>query len=187
MYPDLSYFFHEVLRTQPDNWTSIFKTFGFLLVMALVVCGFFLKAELKRLELEGKLLPQTQKITFSQQIGWFDILSNVLILVFMASKIPLIIGDSSAFSADPAGVLFSKQGNWLIGLILGGILAAYYIYKNSKLPKESKTQDITFMPSEKTNDIIMIAGLSGVLGSKLFSVFESPADFFKDPLGSRCV
>ena len=184
MYPDLSYFFHEVLGTQPDNWTSIFKTFGFLLVMALVVCGFFLKAELKRLELEGKLLPQTQKITFSQQIGWFDILSNVLILVFMASKIPLIIGDSSAFSADPAGVLFSKQGNWLIGLILGGILAAYYIYKNSKLPKESKTQDITFMPSEKTNDIIMIAGLSGVLGSKLFSVFESPADFFKDPLGS---
>jgi hypothetical protein len=81
---------------------------------------------------KGKFCLRPKKITFTQQIGWFDILSNVLILVFLASKIPLIVQDSSAFSADPAGILFSKQGNWLIGIILGGILAAYYVYKNSK-------------------------------------------------------
>lgn len=184
MYPDLSYFFHDLFGTQVDNWTSIFKTFGFLLVLALVACGIFLKSELKRLEGEGKILPQTNRVTISQQTGIFDILINVLILAFIGAKIPLIIEDSGAFSADPAGILFSRQGNWMIGILLGIVLTAYYIYKNSKLPKESKTQNVIYMPSSKSNDIIMLAGLSGVLGSKLFSVLENPGDILEDPLGS---
>jgi phosphatidylglycerol:prolipoprotein diacylglycerol transferase len=184
MYPDLSYFFNDLFGTQVDNWTSIFKTFGFMLVMALLACGVFLKAELERLEKEGKILPQTKRVTISQQSGVTDILINALILAFIAAKIPLIIQDTNAFSADPAGILFSKQGNWLLGLLAGGLLAGYYLFKNSKLPAEKKTLDITFMPSEKTNDIIMIAGLTGVLGSKLFSVLENPGDLFSDPIGS---
>ena len=50
MYPDLSYFFNDILGTQVDNWTSIIKTFGFMLVVALASCGVLLKSELQRLE-----------------------------------------------------------------------------------------------------------------------------------------
>lgn len=184
MYPDLSYFFHDIFGTAVDNWTSIFKTFGFMLVMALLACGVFLKSELKRLEREGKILPQTKEIEVHQQISWFDIITNVLITVFLVAKIPVIVQDTAAFSADPAGLLFSGQGNWIAGFILGAVLLVYYVYKNSKVSGEVKKQLITFMPSEKTNDIIMIAGLTGVLGSKLFSLLENPSDLWNDPIGS---
>ncbi len=48
MYPDLSYFFHAVFGTPVDNWTSVFKTFGFFLVLAILGAAFFLYKELKR-------------------------------------------------------------------------------------------------------------------------------------------
>jgi prolipoprotein diacylglyceryltransferase len=184
MYPDLSYFFNDLLGTPVDNWTSIFKTFGFMLVMALLACGVFLKYELKRLEREGKILPQNKKVTISQQVSWVDMLMNAALLTFFGAKLPLIIQDTKTFSADPAGLLFSKQGEWLIGFLLGAGVLAYYLYKNSLAPKGEKETMITFMPSEKTNDIIMIAGLTGVLGSKLFSILENPTDLFSDPLGA---
>ena len=154
MYPDLSYFFNDLFGTPVDNWTSIFKTFGFMLVMALLACGVFLKYELKRLEREGKILPQNKKVTISQQISITDILMNAALLTFFGAKLPLIIHDTKTFSADPAGLLFSKQGEWLIGFLLGAGVIAYYLYKNSQSPKGEKETMITFMPSEKTNDII---------------------------------
>lgn len=184
MYPDLSYFFNDLFGTPVDNWTSVFKTFGFMLVMALLACGVFLKSELKRLEQEGKIQPQTKTIEYNPRSGIIDILINALILMFIAAKIPVIIQDTSSFSANPGGVLFSGKGNWLIGVIAGGALFIYYWYKNSKLPSKTETRQITFMPSEKTNDIIMIAGLSGVLGSKLFSILENPGELFSDPIGA---
>jgi prolipoprotein diacylglyceryl transferase len=45
------------------------------------------------------------------------------------------------------------------------------------------TDKITVHPHQKTWDIIMMAALSGVLGSKLFSILENLDDFFQDPLG----
>lgn len=184
MYPDLSYFFNDIFGTEVDNWTSVFKTFGFMLVMALLACGVFLKSELKRLERAGKILPQTKVVEISQRSGLTDIILNAVILCFILAKLPLVFMDSKAFSANPGAILFSTQGNWLLGISAGLILFIYYYLKNSKLPKEAKKQEITFMPSEKTNDIIMIAGLTGVLGSKLFSILENPGELFSDPIGA---
>ena len=54
MYPDLSYFFHDLLGTDYDNWLAIFKTFGLLLATSLVLAGYVVYRELKRLEaIEG--------------------------------------------------------------------------------------------------------------------------------------
>ena len=184
MYPDLSYFFNDIFGTEVDNWTSVFKTFGFMLVMALLACGVFLKSELKRLERAGKILPQTKVVEISQRSGLTDIILNAVILSFILAKLPLVFMDSKAFAANPGAILFSAQGNWLLGISAGLILFIYYYLKNSKLPKEAKKQEITFMPSEKTNDIIMIAGLTGVLGSKLFSILENPGELFSDPIGA---
>jgi hypothetical protein len=57
MWPDLSYFFHDVIGTDVDNWTSIFKTFGVMLVIALAACGVLLKYELQQKEKAGLILP----------------------------------------------------------------------------------------------------------------------------------
>src|SRR5690606_24327221 len=98
MYPDLSYFFNDLLGTPVDNWTSVFKTFGFMLVMALLACGVFLKAELRRLEKDGKIQAQTKIVDYNPRSGLLDILINALILMFIAAKLPVIIKDTSSFS-----------------------------------------------------------------------------------------
>ncbi|MBK9255594.1 MAG: prolipoprotein diacylglyceryl transferase [Saprospiraceae bacterium] len=183
MYPDLSYFFNDVFGTNPDNWTSIFKTFGFMLVVALICCGVMLKSELRRREQEGLIKPIKVVIKESDQLSLSEIIMNVLFILFAGTKIPFIIQNFDLFKGDPASVLFSKSGYWLIGILLAVIAAAYYFWKNNTSDKKPKFTETLQYPSEKTNDIIIIAGLSGVLGSKLFSVFEDLQGFFQDPLG----
>jgi hypothetical protein len=57
MYPDLSYFLHDVFGTAPDNWTSVVKTFGFFLALSFLTAAYLLFLELKRKKAEG--LPHT--------------------------------------------------------------------------------------------------------------------------------
>jgi len=184
MYPDLSYLFNEIFGTSPDNWTSIFKTFGVLLVLALTACGVFLKYELKQKEKQGLILPQKITTTISEKMAMTDIAINAFFSLVIGAKLPGLIMNFETFKGDPASYIFSKKGEWLIGGAAAIATIAYYLYKNSKADPNPKTIDTTFYPSEKTNDIVIIAGLSGVLGSKLFSVTEDMAGFFRDPLGA---
>lgn len=182
MYPDLSYIFHDLFGTQPDNWTSIFKTFGLLLACALLAAGWVLKKELVRLEQEGKISATKQKVkTASTSVA--DIITNGLIALFFGSKIPYIIGNFPEFQSDPAGLVFSAKGSWSIGVLIGAAVAIY-LYLNSK--KESagpSVKEVMVSPHEKTSDIVILAGLSGVIGAKLFSVFENLPALAKDPMG----
>lgn len=184
MYPDLSYFFHDILGTQVDNWTSIFKTFGFMLVVALVACGYFLKSELVRLESEGKILPKITTVTVTGKIALSDILTNSVFFCILVAKGGIIVSDFTHFSANPAGAIFSKEGFWLPGILAGFLFSVYHIWNNSKITEKPVTRSISIYPSSKTNDIIILAGLSGVLGSKLFSVLEDIPAFLEDPSGA---
>lgn len=184
MYPDLSYFFHDLFGTEADNWISIFKTFGFILVVALMSTAFLLKSELLRLEREGKILPQNIVSNTSEKLSFQDIALNTLFTLFIGGKLPYIIANFDQFKADPASIVFSSKGQWVIGIILGLITLGYYLYKNNKASDKIKTETIQFWPSSKTNDIIIVAGISGVIGSKLFSVFEDIEGLFRDPISA---
>lgn len=184
MYPDLSYFFNDLFGTEVDNWTSIFKTFGFMLVVALAACGILLKSELQRKEKEGLILPQKVSVVTSEKLSIQDILINSLFSLFIGAKIPMLIMNFENFKGDPASFIFSKLGIWWLGLLAAAFTAAYYFWQNSKADPKPKHTEILRYPSSKTNDIIIIAGLSGVLGSKLFSITEDLSGFFRDPLGS---
>ncbi len=184
MWPDLSYFFHDLLGTEVDNWTSIFKTFGFMLVMALLCCGILLRSELRRLEGLGLISPQKIKSILSDKIPTQDIVINSLFLTVIAAKLPIIISNFDAFKGDPASFILSKVGQWPIGIFVGALAAGYYFWKNSQSKTTTQVSETLLYPSTKTNDIIIIAGISGVLGSKLFSVFEDMGGFLRDPLGA---
>ena len=184
MYPDLSYLFNALLGTDVDNWTSIFKTFGFMLVVALAACGVLLKYELEQKEKEGLILPQKITLISTEKLSFQDILINSLFSLFIGAKLPLLIMQFDQFKGDPASFVFSMQGIWWVGSLAAAATMAYYFWSNSKAdPNPQKTEMLRY-PSTKTNDIIIIAGLSGVLGSKLFSVTEDLSGFFKDPLGA---
>lgn len=182
MYPDLSYVFHDLFGTQPDNWTSIFKTFGLLLACALLSAGWVLKKELVRLEKEGKIGPTKQKVK-SENTSMSDVITNSLIALFFGAKLPYIFMHFADFQADPAGVIFSAKGVWWIGILVAAAVA-WYLYTDSKKSGDApRAQEMMVSPHEKTSDIVILAGLSGVAGAKLFSVFENIPALMKDPVG----
>ena len=128
MYPDLSYLLHDLIGTDPDNFTSVVKMFGFMLALAFMGSGWVLRSELKRHEEEGTLSAIKKKIGVVEGFVWSEFITNGLILLFLGAKIPYIASNFEAFKGDPASVIFSKAGNWGVGLIVGILFAAYYFY-----------------------------------------------------------
>ena len=83
MYPDLSYFFHDLLGSSRDNWTSIFKTYGLFLVMAILLAAWLLWKDLLRREAEGQFLPVRVTILANARASWLDYLLNALFGFFV--------------------------------------------------------------------------------------------------------
>ena len=180
MYPDLSYFFHDFLGTDVDNWTSIFKTFGVFLALVFVVSFFIIRSEIRRKHAEG-IIPSL-KVDVAASSPLKEAVVNGIFGFIMGFKIPMIYNNFDAFKADPASMVFSAQGHWVMG-ICAGLLFGIYSYlmgKNRPVFEGGTTQ---VHPAEKAGDIILIAAFSGIIGSRLFSILENLDSFWADPLG----
>lgn len=185
MYPDLSYILHDLIGTQPDNWTSIFKTFGMLLAIALFSAGYITYLEFKRKE-EEKLLPKIRvKTQEREKLAIKEAITNGLLGLFVGLKLPYIIMNFESFKANPAGTIFSLEGNWLFGIIGAALFGSYYYYTGIKNKTEATTEKGEYLlaPHQKVGDIMLLVGVAGVIGARLFSVFENWEDFLADPIG----
>ncbi|MGB1217583.1 MAG: hypothetical protein ACPG5P_06890, partial [Saprospiraceae bacterium] len=177
MYPDLSYVFHDLIGTEYDNWLAIFKTFGLLMALSFVLGGYFVYKEIHRREQVGGPFHFAVK-TVEKVIGvaptWRDVMPNAIIGFILFFKLPHLRANFEAFKTEPVGQLFSFEGNLLFGILgalaLGGF--AYYDKYRQKLPKPKTIKQLV-KPSDRVGDIIIIAAISGVVGAKLFAVFEN--------------
>jgi prolipoprotein diacylglyceryl transferase len=184
MYPDLSYFLHYLLGTQPDNWTSIFKTFGLFLVLAILGAAYILSSELKRKEKEGLLRPSQMKITEGLPASWSELLSNAVFGFILGFKLVYIVQNFSEFQHDPAGIVLSGKGNFLAGIIGAILLTGWKYWEGQKNKKPQPiTKEITVWPHQRIGDITLIAAFSGVVGAKIFAIMEDMEAFWQDPLG----
>jgi phosphatidylglycerol---prolipoprotein diacylglyceryl transferase len=186
MYPDLSYFLHDILPSlfDRDGGFSVVKTFGLLLAMAFLASAYTLTLEFKRKEAEGLLLPRLTTITIGEAATPTDLIINALIGFFIGFKFVFAAQNFVAFKADAAGIIASTQGSW-IGGIIGLILFLGYRYYESQRAKLDKpvTQTVNVFPHARIGDITIVAAIFGLLGAKLFSVMENWTDFIADPLG----
>jgi prolipoprotein diacylglyceryl transferase len=187
MYPDLSYIIHDIFGTAPDNWLSIFKTFGMLLILTFIVSAYFLRKELIRKEKEGLFKPSMEQIKLGFGAAPMDLVLNGLFGLVLGMKVPYIYQNFAAFKEDPAAILLSGKGNLLLGLVLAAVFAGlkYWEMHRKKLAKPI-IKNIQVSPHERIVDITVIAAVSGVIGAKLFAVIESVENFesfLKDPLG----
>ena len=185
MYPDLSYLFHDLFGTEPDNWLSIFKTFGLLLVSAILGGAYFLYLELKRKEREGLLQPRRFVGYEGGPATTGEIVSNAIFGFILGFKGLYVATHFAEFKADAAGVILSAAGNFWAGLLLG-IIFGYYRYWERKRRALPEPRNVTFTtwPHERIGDIAVIAAISGVIGAKVFAIIEDLPSFFADPVNT---
>jgi len=188
VYPDLSYILHALVGTEPDNWASIFKTFGLLLVTAILTAAFFLYLELKRKAEEGIFKPDKVKFTVGEPPKLWDVAANGFFGLVLGLKGFHIAQNFAAFQNSPADVLLSLDGNWIAGILMGlGFAAFRYWEQNKDALPEPKTVIENIYPHDRIGDVTVVAAVSGILGAKLFAIFEAPetmAGFFDDPIGT---
>ncbi len=188
MYPDLSYILHDIFGTAPDNAFSIVKTFGLLLVLAFIASAYVLRLELKRKYEEGLLGATQQTISRGEPASLSTYITQIIIGFLLGFKGVFIAQNTEAFSQNPFDLLISTQGHFWAGLLGAGVFGAwtYWSSKRKSLGKPEKVK-VTVTPQDKVWDITMIAAISGIIGAKLFAIFESTetlSRFFADPIGT---
>ena len=184
MYPDLSYFFHDLIGTAPDNAFSVIKTFGLFLAFAFVTSAYTLYLEFKRREESGVFAPSIITKSFDKKYLIKNMIINGLIAFFFGLKLPYIFQNFDSFKANPASIVFSTKGNLLIGLIAAMAFACYYYFAEQKSEYFGKLIKERVWPSQRISDITIVAAISGILGARLFSIFENMEGFISDPLGT---
>lgn len=184
MYPDLSYLLHDLFGTQPDNWASIFKTFGLLMVISILVGAWLLFLELKRRQEAGLLTGTKVKIVEGLPAQPSELIWNGLIGFVVGYKLLYLIQNMADFQANPSAVLISREGSWIGGLIGLAAFAGYrYWEKNrKKLAKPVERVEMVY-PHDRIGDITVVAALSGIVGAKIFALIEDLESFFQDPIG----
>ncbi len=184
MYPDLSYIFHALFGTSVGNWTSIFKTFGLFLTFSFFVSAYFLFLELKRKEADGLIAPIRVKTTIGAAATPTEIISNAFLGFLLGFKVLYVALHWAEFQTDAPSVILSSKGSWLGGavgaLLYGGY--QFWIKKQAQLPEPVEKEEL-FHTYDRIGDITMVAAVSGILGAKIFAIFEDMNLFYKDPLG----
>lgn len=180
MYPDLSYFFHDFLGTPVDNWSSIFKTFGVFLALVFVVSFFIIRAEIRRKYTAGIIPTLNVKEAASSPLK--EGIVNALFGFVLGFKLPFVYNNFEAFKADPASMIFSSQGNIIMGMA-AAILFGIYAFAMANNRPLSKGGVVGIHPADKAGDIILLAAFSGIVGSRLFSILENLDSFWADPMG----
>ncbi|MBL7941482.1 MAG: prolipoprotein diacylglyceryl transferase, partial [Flavobacteriales bacterium] len=109
---------------------------------------------------------------------WSDVVFNGLIGFVVGWKfIWLLMNAQTLFKPGelPQHHIFSWQGNWALGLLLGLAFGAwrwYDFYKERRPVPEEKT--VKFHAHEHTGTITFIAAVGGIAGAKIFAWLEDP-------------
>ncbi|NJO87026.1 MAG: prolipoprotein diacylglyceryl transferase [Lewinella sp.] len=185
MWPDLSYFFHDLFGTARDNWTSVFKTYGLLLLLSFLAAARLLKWELKRRENIGQLRAASVARKPGAGLSYLDYAFNGFFGFVLGFKLPYALGQVEAWKADPSGVLLSTKGNLWTGLLAAAAFLGYYYYLDQRAKRAKPQGSVeTVYPSDRIAPITFAAAIGGLVGAKIFAIIEYLPQFFADPIGT---
>jgi phosphatidylglycerol:prolipoprotein diacylglycerol transferase len=181
MYPNLYYAFKDLFNI---DWKPLrfINSFGFFVALSFILAAITLAAELKRKGKEGLLHPTEISVVVGKPATITELLLNFLLGFLLGYKILALFIMDSSVTDDPQAFIFSGLGSWPAGIILGLLFAGIkWREKNKqKLPKP-ELRKIRFWPHDRVGEITIIALIFGLLGAKLFDIFENWSDFLKNP------
>ena len=181
MYPNLYYAFKDLFGVE-WKFLRFVNSFGFFVAIAFIICAIVLANELRRKSKQGLFQPTEMQVVVGQPATLPDLALNFLLGFLLGYKIvALFILDSSA-TVDPQAFIFSSLGSWPAGIALGLLFAGlkWYEKNKQKLDKPEK-RTVRIWPHDRVGEITIIALIFGLLGAKLFDIFENWADFLKHP------
>jgi prolipoprotein diacylglyceryl transferase len=138
--------------------------------------------ELKRKSSAGLLQPTEEKVKVGEKASLLDLLLNFFLGFILGYKVLALFFLSPEETQDPQAFIFSSAGNLPLGICLGLIFAGlkWWEKKKHQLPvPEERT--VRIWPQDRVGEITILALIFGLLGAKLFDIFENWSDFVKYP------
>ena len=157
MYPNLYLLFRDWFGA---DWKGLrfINMFGFMVALAFIAAAIVIGSELKRKSKDGLLHYQEEKITVGKPATLAELLINFLMGFLLGYK---ILG---AFFSNPDGdiqqFIFSLQGNWLTGILLGLVFAGlkWWDANKQKLDKPEERM-IRVWPHDRVRRYYYTGGL----------------------------
>ena len=164
------------------------NTYGFMMAMAFIVGIYLARNELARKTQLGIFPKAGKEILVGQGIVISEVLLYFTFGFFLGLKVVGIFLNVDLFVANPQGFLLSMQGSIAGGILFGLLMGGYTVYeqwKNKKSQPEKKL--ISNNIEDRIGDVLIIAMIGGVLGSKLLDAIDNPesmSEFLSNPIGS---
>jgi len=181
MYPNLYYAFKDLFGV---DWKFLrfVNSFGFFVAIAFIISAIVVATALRAKSKRVLFTPPEMTVLVGLSATMLDLGLNFLLGFLLGFKIvALFIMDSSA-TEDPQAFIFSTLGSWPAGIALGLLFAGlkWWEKNKQKLAKPEK-RTVRIWPHDRVGEITILALVFGLLGAKLFDIFENWADFLKHP------
>lgn len=184
MYPNLYFVFEDWFGWKIAAF-KIFYTFGIFVALAFLVSAWVLTQELKRKEKRGLLSFRQETIMVGAPASFSELLINGVIGFLFGYKLIGAFLASRQQGLDLQEYIFSSEGNFWGGLVVGALLAflKYRERNKQKLPKVEK-RTIRIWPHDRVGDIVIMALVFGIIGAKLFDNLENWDRFIENPIAN---
>ncbi|MBM3415553.1 MAG: prolipoprotein diacylglyceryl transferase [Bacteroidetes bacterium] len=181
MYPNLYYAFKDLFGIEIEKLRFI-NSFGFFVAIAFIVAAILLANELRRKSKQGLLQPTEIQVLVGQPATAAELLLNFLLGFLLGYKILALFIMKSSATDDPQAFIFSTLGSWPAGIGLGLLFAGLKWWdKNKKKLAKPEKRTVRIWPHDRVGEITILALVFGLLGAKLFDIFENWSGFLKDP------
>lgn len=180
MYPTITDFLRDIFGV---NIPLPIQSYGFFVASAFLIGIWILVIEMKRKESEGIFTKIQKKVLVGAPATTQEMVISGAIGFIIGFKLVHAFFNYSDFVANPQNFILSTDGNWLGGIILaaGSVFLTWYDKNKNKLEKpEWQTKEIR--PHQLAGNILVVAGVFGLLGAKIFHNLENFDELLANPV-----
>ena len=144
--------------------------------------AWLLSKELRRKSEQGLFKPTERKIVVGGPATTGELVINFLLGFLFGFKILALFFIGANAVQDPQAYIFSGRGLVWLGLLTGGVFIWMKWRERKKQQLKSPEERIVrIWPHDRVGEVTVIALIVGLLGAKLFDIFENWDDFLQHP------